>query len=236
MVKLHATAARRAGRWKINLGVASPAVVDAVKYDLGFYGLTCSESLAFWYDFFCCLDRVEKHYKSMVSNTFHGIRNTLLDVTGDFARIHFGLSMEFNIEALLTIYLVSLVLQMDNALIDDQWTSVRLFLSCGLNTGVKSIKLVKEAFGRKYEWKFMNFLEFWTSVVCAYSSEPDFRPLVYPFAQSHCCSFRYFDSWIFTDDEQPSRSKRTMDSGDDVHAVFGIDAQFLIKKCTHYEI
>ncbi|KAI3837651.1 hypothetical protein MKW98_027010 [Papaver atlanticum] len=35
---------------------------------------------------------------------------------------------------------------MDNALIDDRgymWTSVRLFPSCGLNTGVKSIKLVK---------------------------------------------------------------------------------------------
>ncbi|RZC80226.1 hypothetical protein C5167_042800 [Papaver somniferum] len=45
------------------------------------------------------------------------------ELQGDFAGIHFGLSMEFNIKAFLTIYLVSLVLQMDNALIDDRWIS-----------------------------------------------------------------------------------------------------------------
>ncbi|KAI3868386.1 hypothetical protein MKW92_027147 [Papaver armeniacum] len=41
----------------------------------------------------------------------------------------------------------------------------------------------KEAFRRVYEWKFMNCLELWTSAVCAYSSEPDFRPLAYPLTQ-----------------------------------------------------
>ncbi|KAI3967902.1 hypothetical protein MKX01_027085 [Papaver californicum] len=41
----------------------------------------------------------------------------------------------------------------------------------------------KEAFRRVYEWKFMYCLELWTSAVCAYSSEPDFRPLAYPLTQ-----------------------------------------------------
>nr|QUE41924.1 nucleolar complex protein 2 [Fragaria x ananassa] len=41
----------------------------------------------------------------------------------------------------------------------------------------------KEAFRKVYEWKFMNCLELWTGAVCAYGSEADFRPVVYPLAQ-----------------------------------------------------
>lgn len=41
----------------------------------------------------------------------------------------------------------------------------------------------KEAFRKVYEWKFMNCLELWTGVVCAYSSEADIRPLAYPLTQ-----------------------------------------------------
>ncbi|XP_062017237.1 nucleolar complex-associated protein 2 [Rosa rugosa] len=41
----------------------------------------------------------------------------------------------------------------------------------------------KEAFRKVYEWKFMNCLELWTGAVCAYGSEADFRPVVYPLTQ-----------------------------------------------------
>lgn len=41
----------------------------------------------------------------------------------------------------------------------------------------------QEAFRKVYEWKFMNCLELWTGAVCAYGSEADFRPVVYPLAQ-----------------------------------------------------
>ncbi|MCL7027358.1 hypothetical protein MKW94_023788 [Papaver nudicaule] len=41
----------------------------------------------------------------------------------------------------------------------------------------------KEAFRKVYEWKYINCLELWTGAVCAYSSEPDFRPLAYPLTQ-----------------------------------------------------
>ncbi|KAI4306718.1 hypothetical protein L6164_029972 [Bauhinia variegata] len=41
----------------------------------------------------------------------------------------------------------------------------------------------KEAFRKVYEWKFMNCLELWTGAICAYSSDPDFKPLAYPLIQ-----------------------------------------------------
>ncbi|XP_038709841.1 nucleolar complex protein 2 homolog [Tripterygium wilfordii] len=41
----------------------------------------------------------------------------------------------------------------------------------------------KESFRKVFEWKFINCLELWTGAVCAYSSEPDFRPLAYPLTQ-----------------------------------------------------
>ncbi|KAL5835539.1 hypothetical protein ACOSQ3_015094 [Xanthoceras sorbifolium] len=41
----------------------------------------------------------------------------------------------------------------------------------------------KEAFRKVYEWKFINCLELWTGAICAYGSEPDFRPLAYPLTQ-----------------------------------------------------
>ncbi|XP_068637066.1 nucleolar complex-associated protein 2 [Aristolochia californica] len=41
----------------------------------------------------------------------------------------------------------------------------------------------KESFRKVYEWKFMNCLELWTAVLCAYSSEADFKPLAYPLTQ-----------------------------------------------------
>lgn len=41
----------------------------------------------------------------------------------------------------------------------------------------------KEAFRKVYEWKFMNCLELWTGVICAYSSESDFTQLAYPLTQ-----------------------------------------------------
>ncbi|RWR92651.1 nucleolar complex protein 2 [Cinnamomum micranthum f. kanehirae] len=41
----------------------------------------------------------------------------------------------------------------------------------------------KEAFGKVYEWKFMNCLELWTGMICAYSSEADLQPLAYPLTQ-----------------------------------------------------
>lgn len=41
----------------------------------------------------------------------------------------------------------------------------------------------KESFRKVYEWKFMNCLELWTGVICAYGSEPDLKPLAYPLTQ-----------------------------------------------------
>ncbi|XP_077249793.1 noc2p family [Tasmannia lanceolata] len=41
----------------------------------------------------------------------------------------------------------------------------------------------KEAFRKVYNRKFMNCLELWTGVICAYGSEADFRPLAYPLTQ-----------------------------------------------------
>ncbi|KAL7151767.1 hypothetical protein ABFS83_04G053100 [Erythranthe nasuta] len=41
----------------------------------------------------------------------------------------------------------------------------------------------KETFRKVYQWKFINCLELWTRVVCAYSSEADLRPLAYPLTQ-----------------------------------------------------
>ncbi|XP_058090200.1 nucleolar complex-associated protein 2 isoform X2 [Magnolia sinica] len=41
----------------------------------------------------------------------------------------------------------------------------------------------KEAFRKVYEWKYMNCLELWTGVICAYSSETDIKPLAYPLTQ-----------------------------------------------------
>ncbi|KAL8472723.1 hypothetical protein ACS0TY_029813 [Phlomoides rotata] len=41
----------------------------------------------------------------------------------------------------------------------------------------------KDMFRKVYQWKFMNCLELWTGVVCAYSSEADLRPLAYPLTQ-----------------------------------------------------
>ncbi|XVF41746.1 hypothetical protein PTKIN_Ptkin01aG0304900 [Pterospermum kingtungense] len=41
----------------------------------------------------------------------------------------------------------------------------------------------KEAFRKVYEWKFMNCLELWTGAICAYTSDPDFKPLAYPLTQ-----------------------------------------------------
>ncbi|XP_040995041.1 nucleolar complex protein 2 homolog isoform X2 [Juglans microcarpa x Juglans regia] len=44
-------------------------------------------------------------------------------------------------------------------------------------------RYIKEAFRKVYEWKFINCLELWTGAMCAYGSEPDFRPLAYPLTQ-----------------------------------------------------
>ncbi|KAG9449998.1 hypothetical protein H6P81_009963 [Aristolochia fimbriata] len=41
----------------------------------------------------------------------------------------------------------------------------------------------KESFRKVYEWKFMNCLELWTAVICAYNSDADFKPLSYPLTQ-----------------------------------------------------
>ncbi|XP_051118602.1 nucleolar complex-associated protein 2 isoform X2 [Andrographis paniculata] len=41
----------------------------------------------------------------------------------------------------------------------------------------------KETHRKVYQWKFINCLELWTSVVCAYSSDPELRPLAYPLTQ-----------------------------------------------------
>ncbi|PIN24746.1 putative protein involved in nuclear export of pre-ribosome [Handroanthus impetiginosus] len=41
----------------------------------------------------------------------------------------------------------------------------------------------KETFRKVYQWKYINCLELWTGVVCAYSSEADLRPLAYPLTQ-----------------------------------------------------
>ncbi|KAG6386469.1 hypothetical protein SASPL_155372 [Salvia splendens] len=41
----------------------------------------------------------------------------------------------------------------------------------------------KEIFRKVYQWKFINCLELWTGVVCAYSNEADLKPLAYPLTQ-----------------------------------------------------
>ncbi|KAK4419497.1 Nucleolar complex protein 2 [Sesamum alatum] len=41
----------------------------------------------------------------------------------------------------------------------------------------------KETFRKVYQWKYINCLELWTGVVCAYSSEADLAPLAYPLTQ-----------------------------------------------------
>ncbi|KAL6569778.1 Nucleolar Complex 2 protein [Orobanche minor] len=41
----------------------------------------------------------------------------------------------------------------------------------------------KETFRKVYQWKYINSLELWTGVVCAYSSEADLKPLAYPLTQ-----------------------------------------------------
>ncbi|XP_073143147.1 nucleolar complex-associated protein 2 [Henckelia pumila] len=45
----------------------------------------------------------------------------------------------------------------------------------------KTIK--KDTFRKVYQWKFINCLELWTGVICAYSSEADLIPLAYPLTQ-----------------------------------------------------
>ncbi|EHA8588198.1 putative Nucleolar complex protein 2 [Cocos nucifera] len=41
----------------------------------------------------------------------------------------------------------------------------------------------KKAYQKVYDWQFIFCLELWTGVICAYSSEDDFRPLAYPLTQ-----------------------------------------------------
>ncbi|KAM3285510.1 nucleolar complex-associated protein 2 [Capsicum chacoense] len=41
----------------------------------------------------------------------------------------------------------------------------------------------KESFLKVYQWKYIHGLELWTAAICAYSSEPEFRPLAYPLTQ-----------------------------------------------------
>lgn len=41
----------------------------------------------------------------------------------------------------------------------------------------------KESFLKVYQWKYIHCLELWTAAICAYSSEPEFRPLAYPLTQ-----------------------------------------------------
>ncbi|KAH6765749.1 Noc2p family [Perilla frutescens var. hirtella] len=41
----------------------------------------------------------------------------------------------------------------------------------------------KEIFRKVYQWKFINCLELWAGVVCAYSTEADLTPLAYPLTQ-----------------------------------------------------
>ncbi|KAL1565757.1 Nucleolar Complex 2 protein [Salvia divinorum] len=41
----------------------------------------------------------------------------------------------------------------------------------------------KDIFRKVYQWKFINCLELWTGVVCAYSNEADLKPLAYPLTQ-----------------------------------------------------
>lgn len=43
--------------------------------------------------------------------------------------------------------------------------------------------LLQEIFRKVYQWKFINCLELWAGVVCAYSTEADLKPLAYPLAQ-----------------------------------------------------
>ncbi|RZC43759.1 hypothetical protein C5167_036709 [Papaver somniferum] len=98
--------------------------------------------------FFVQVHKLKKRYRESSENI------DIDELQGDFAGIHFGLSMEFNIKALLTIfiwyhwfyrdivtpnitshgvlfmkieeretYVLTLLMQMDNALIDDWWIS-----------------------------------------------------------------------------------------------------------------
>uniref|UniRef100_A0A1D1XP02 Nucleolar complex protein 2 n=1 Tax=Anthurium amnicola TaxID=1678845 RepID=A0A1D1XP02_9ARAE len=41
----------------------------------------------------------------------------------------------------------------------------------------------KKAYLKVYDWQFISCLELWTGVICAYSSETDFRLLAYPLTQ-----------------------------------------------------
>lgn len=41
----------------------------------------------------------------------------------------------------------------------------------------------QESFLKVYQWKYIHCLELWTAAICAYSSEPEFRPLAYPLTQ-----------------------------------------------------
>lgn len=43
--------------------------------------------------------------------------------------------------------------------------------------------LLQEIFRKVYQWKFINCLELWAGVVCAYSTEADLKPLAYPLTQ-----------------------------------------------------
>ncbi|KAM0950150.1 putative nucleolar complex protein [Dioscorea sansibarensis] len=40
-----------------------------------------------------------------------------------------------------------------------------------------------KAYQKVFDWQFICCLELWTSVICAYNSEADFRPLAYPLTQ-----------------------------------------------------
>lgn len=42
---------------------------------------------------------------------------------------------------------------------------------------------VQKAYQKVFDWQFICCLELWTSVICAYNSEADFRPLAYPLTQ-----------------------------------------------------
>ncbi|KAJ4803415.1 Nucleolar complex protein 2 [Rhynchospora pubera] len=44
-------------------------------------------------------------------------------------------------------------------------------------------KQMEKAYQKVYEWQYIFCLELWTSVICTYGSDTDFRPLAYPLSQ-----------------------------------------------------
>ena len=64
-----------------------------------------------------------------------------------------------------------------------RWFILSLFYIIINPMEVTCILFLQKAYLKVYDWQFLSCLELWTGVVCAHSSDPDFRLLAYPLTQ-----------------------------------------------------